>query len=157
MKKYLKTFILALIVGFFLGYMCIKQYKDKSTIKVSSNVNTLYFIQYGVFSSKENMEENTINLQNYIYNINEDLYYVYVGITKNKDNAEKISMYYQDLGYSTIIKEYDVNNKDFIKEIESLDDVLINTEDSIVIGSIASKSLEKYESVVNGSRNKTNT
>lgn len=157
MKKYLKTFILASIIGFFLGFMCIRQYKDKSTIKVSSTVNTLYFIQYGVFSSKENMEENTINLQNYIYNINEELYYVYVGITKNRDNAEKISMYFNDLGYSTIIKEYDVNNKEFIKEIIKLDDILINTEDNIVIGSIANQSLEKYESIVNGSRNKENT
>ena len=157
MKKYLKTFILASIIGFFLGFICIKQYKDTSTIKVSNSVNTLYFIQYGVFSSKKNMEENTINLQNYIYNINEDLYYVYVGICKNRDNAEKISMYFNDLGYSTIIKEYSVNNKEFVKEIESLDEVLITTEDSLVIGSIVSKSLEKYESIVNGSRNKTNT
>ena len=157
MKKYFKTFILATIIGFFLGFLCIRQYKDKSSIKVVGNTNTLYFIQYGVFSTKENMEENTINLQNYIYNINEELYYVYVGITKNKSNAEKISIYFNDLGYSTIIKEYDVNNKKFIKEIESLDDVLINTEDKVVIGSIASQSLEKYESVVNGSRDKANT
>lgn len=157
MKKYFKTFILASIIGFFLGIMCIKQYKDTASIKVVGSTNTLYFIQYGVFSSKENMEENTINLQNYIYNINEELYYVYVGITKDKDNANKIVMYYQDLGYSTIIKEYDVNNKEFIKEINNLDDILRNTEDSTVIGSISNQSLEKYESVVNGSRNKENT
>ena len=157
MKKYLKTFILASIIGFFLGYMCLSQYKNKNTIKVSTNTNSLYFIQYGVFSSKENMEENTINLQNYIYNLNDELYYVYVGITKNKDNAYKISTYFNDLGYSTIIKEYSVSNKEFIKEIESLDEVLITTEDSLVIGSMASKSLEKYEDIVNGSGNKANT
>lgn len=157
MRKYLKTFILASIVGFFLGILCIKQYKDKSTIKVSNSLSTLYFIQYGVFSSKNNMEENTINLQNYIYNVDDGLYYVYVGITKNKNNADKISLYYQDLGYSTIVKEYSVSNKKFIKEIESLDEVLINTEDNVVIGSIANQSLEKYESIVNDSGNKTNT
>ena len=157
MKKYFKTFIFASLVGFFLGMMCIKQYKNGSTIKVASSTNTLYFIQYGVFSSKENMEENTINLQNYIYNINDELYYVYVGITKDRDNADKIVMYYQDLGYSTIVKEYDINNKEFIKEINNLDDILRNTEDSTVIGSISNQSLEKYESIVNDSRNQTNT
>ena len=157
MKKYFKTFILASIIGFFLGYMCIKQYNDTSTIKVVGNTNTLYFIQYGVFSTKENMEENTINLQNYIYNIDEELYYVYVGITKNKDNANKIAMYFSDLGYSTIIKEYDINNKEFIQEIESLDEILTSTEDSVVIGSVANQSLEKYESIVNGNADKTNS
>ena len=157
MKKYLKTFIFALIVGFFLGIICIKQYKDTKSIKVATTSNTLYFIQYGVYSSKENMEENTINLQNYIYNINNELYYVYVGITKDKDNANKIVMYYQDLGYSTIIKEYEVVNKEYIKEIENIDEVLRTTEDSTVIGSMANQSLEKYESVVNGSTDKANS
>ena len=157
MKKYFKTFILASIIGFFLGIICIKQYKDTSSIKVATTSNTLYFIQYGVYSSKENMEENTINLQNYIYNTNNELYYVYVGITKDKNNADKLVMYYQDLGYSTIIKEYEVVNKEYIKEIENLDEVLRTTEDSTVISSMANQSLEKYESVVNGSTDKTNT
>lgn len=157
MKKYFKTFILASIIGFFLGMICIKQYKDSGTIKVASSSNTLYFIQFGVYSSKKNMEEGTIDLQNYIYNINNELYYVYVGITKDRENANKLVMYYEDLGYSTIIKEYEVVNKEYIKEIENLDEVLRITEDSTVIGSMANQSLEKYESVVNGSRDKTNT
>lgn len=157
MKKYFKTFIFASLVGFFLGIICIRQYKDSGTITVAKASNTLYFVQFGVFSSKDNMEQNTINLQNYIYNINDELYYVYVGITKYRDNADKIVSYYQDLGYKTIIKEYEISNKKYIKEIENLDEVLRTTEDSVVIGSIANQSLEKYESIVNGSINKRNS
>jgi hypothetical protein len=60
------------------------------------------------------MEKETIALENYVYNISEDMYYVYVGITKNKENANKIVNHYKDLGYETIIKEYEINNSKFL-------------------------------------------
>ena len=96
MKKYLLTFIIALIIGFFLSNFFLKQYDDFEGIKVSNNGESLYFIQYGVFSTLESLEENTIALQNYVYNKQDNLYYVYVGITKLKENAEKIINYYKD-------------------------------------------------------------
>ena len=91
MKKYLFTFIIALIVGFFLSNLFLKQYNGFDGIKVSGTGEKLYFIQYGVFSSLESLEENTINLQNYVYNEKDDLYYVYVGITGLKENRRKDS------------------------------------------------------------------
>ena len=69
MKKYLFSSIVALIIGLFLSFLFLNQYKDYNGISVSNNMDNLYFIQYGVFSSKESMEENTIELQNYVYNI----------------------------------------------------------------------------------------
>ena len=106
MKKYLFTFLQALIIGFFLSVIFIKQYNDFSGIKVSGTGEELYFIQYGVFSSLESMEKETINLTNYVYSNIENMYYVYIGITKNGDNANKIVKYYKDLGYDTIINRY---------------------------------------------------
>ena len=104
MKKYLLTFLIALIIGFFLSNFFLTQYDDFDGIKVSGTGENLYFIQYGVFSSLESLEENTISLQNYVYNKQDNLYYVYVGITKLEENAEKIVNYYKNLGYETIIK-----------------------------------------------------
>ena len=63
MKKYLFTFLIALIIGFFLSNFFIRQYDNYTGIKVSSFGDELYFVQYGVFSTLENMERET---QHYI-------------------------------------------------------------------------------------------
>ena len=151
MKKYFYTFIIALMIGFFLSYYFIIQYDDYNGIKVSSVADELYFIQYGVFSSLESMESETISLTNYVYSKNDDKYYVYIGITNNSDNVNKIVSYYKDLGYETIIKKYQVNNKNFIESVKEFDNILLETTDKTVINSIINQTLIKYEQeVING-------
>ena len=152
MKKYLLTFLAALVIGFFLSNFFLKQYDDYKGIKVSGMGESLYFIQYGVFSSLESLEENTINLQNYVYNKQDNLYYVYVGITKLEDNAKKIVNYYKSIGYDAIIKEFEITNKNFLEILVNYDEVLKNTNDETAISSIINQVLIKYEEVViNGS------
>lgn len=154
MKKYLFTFIIALVIGFFLSNFFINQYDDFNGIKVSNNSTELYFIQYGVFSSLESMEDNTISLQNYVYNTVDNLYYVYIGITKTKENSEKIMNYYKTLGYETIIKKYIISNNEFINLIDNYDNVLKETTDNTALAAIINEGLIKYEEVViNGGKN----
>ena len=148
MKKYLLTFVVALIIGFFLSNFFLKQYDDFEGIKVANKGETLYFVQYGVFSSLESLEENTLALQNYVYNKQDDLYYVYVGITKLEENAKKIVDYYKNLGYETIIKEFGISNKNFLELLVNYDEVLKNTNDETAIASIINQVLVKYEEVV---------
>ena len=148
MKKYSLTFIIALIIGFFLSNFFLKQYDDYEGIKVANKGDSLYFIQYGVFSTLESLEENTISLQNYVYSKQDNLYYVYVGITKLKENAEKIVNYYKKIGNETIIKEYGITNKNFLGLLENYDTVLKNTNDETAISSIINQVLVKYEEVV---------
>ena len=148
MKKYLIAFLGALVIGFFLSSFFINQYDNYIGIKVSKIGEELYFIQYGVFSSIESMEKETITLENYVYNINEGKYYVYVGITHSGDNANKIVAYYNDLGYETIIKKYPVTNNKFVNELINYDNLLLNTDDKSAISSIISEVLIKYEEVV---------
>ena len=148
MKKYLLTFLIALIIGFFLSNFFLKQYNNFDGIKVSGTGEPLYFVQYGVFSSLESLEENTIALQNYVYNKQDNLYYVYVGITKLEENAEKIVKYYKNLGYDAVIKKFEITNKEFLKLLINYDEVLKNTDDETAIASIISQVLIKYEEVV---------
>ena len=149
MKKYLLTFVIALVIGFFLSNFFLKQYDDYDGVKVvSSTGENLYFVQYGVFSSLESLENNTINLQNYIYNKQDNLYYVYVGITKVEENAKKIVSYYNSLGYDAIIKEFQITNNTFLELLVNYDEVLKNTNDETAIASIISQVLTKYEEVV---------
>ena len=148
MKKYLFTFLIALIIGFFLSNFFLKQYDDYSGIKVSNVGEKLYFIQYGVFSNLESLEENTISLQNYVYNKQDNLYYVYIGITKEAENAKKIIDYYKQKGYETIKKEYVISNHKFLDILLNYDEVLKSTTDETVISSILNQILSKYEEVV---------
>lgn len=148
MKKYLLTFLLALVIGFFLSNFFIKQYDNYAGFKISRMGTELYFIQYGVFSSLESMEKETIELENYVYNIDNDMYYVYIGITKNEKNANKIMNYYKTLGYDTILKQYDIANDNFLEEVENYDNILLSTEDQTAIASLINQILTKYEEVV---------
>ena len=148
MKKYLLTIIIFLVVGFLLSNYLLKQYDDYKGIKVYKEGRKLYFIEYGIFDNYNQMEANTINLENYIYQINNDKYHVYIGITENNEVLNKIINYFNKIGYKTTIQEFYISNERFIKAIENNDEVLLLTNDDVVIGEVVSQGLTTYEEVV---------
>ena len=154
MKKYILSISIALVVGVLFGKFFLEQYESYDGIKFASNEGEiLYFIRYGIYDSEEEMEKNTLSLVNYVYNIVNNKYYVYIGITGENDNLIKLNNYYSSLGYQTITEEFLVTNRDFLQELVNFDNILSNTNDEVVISSISSLILEKYEDVVNGSKN----
>ena len=147
--------ILCLTVGFFMGKLMFSQYDDKQGLKlVSSASEKVYFIQQGVYSSKESMEENTSNLTYYIYTIDNDRYYVYIGITKNEENLDKLKGYFGSLGYNIYVKEFYISNESFITVLDQYETMLSETTDSKTIGAICSQVLSKYEELVINSESK---
>lgn len=148
MKKYFITFILALTIGFFLSNFFLNQYRDYKGVKVSNIGEELYFIQYGVFSSLQNMEDNTISLENYIYTIEDNMYYVYIGISSDKEVSNKISSYYKKMGYETIEKRYFVSDKNFIEQIKTYDQIIKGVEEETALASLINQVLIKYEEMV---------
>lgn len=148
MKKYLFTIIISLLVGFLLSNYILKQYDDYKGITVYKDGEMLYFIEYGVYDNYSDMEKNTINLENYIYQFDDNKYYVYIGITKNDEVLNKINNYFKNLGYSINTKEFYVTNNEFTKLIENNDAILLLTNDEVVIGEVVSEGLTSYEKVV---------
>ena len=148
MKKYLFTIIISLLVGFLLSNYILKQYDNYKGITVYKDGEMLYFIEYGVYDNYSDMEKNTINLENYIYQVDDNKYYVYIAITKNDEVLNKINNYYKKLGYNVTTKEFYVTNSEFIKSIENNDSVLLLTNDEVVIGEVVSEGLTSYEKVV---------
>ena len=148
MKKYLFAIIISLLVGFLLSNYILKQYDDYKGITVYKDGEMLYFIEYGVYDNYSDMEKNTINLENYIYQVDDNKYYVYIAITKNDEVLNKINNYYKKLGYNVTTKEFYVTNSEFIKSIENNDSVLLLTNDEVVIGEVVSEGLTSYEKVV---------
>ena len=148
MKKYLFTIVISLIVGFLLSNFILKQYDGFKGITVYKEGELLYFIEYGIYNDYTDMEKNTINLENYIYQLSDNKYHVYIGITKNNEVLDKIDNYFKKLGYDITNREFYVTNEDFIKAIENNDNVLLLTNDDVVIGEIVSSGLSTYEEVV---------
>lgn len=148
-KKYIIPILLALLVGLILGRFVLNQYEFEGRIVPVVNTNKkAYFIQQGVYSSKESMEENVKSFPYYIYMIDQDKYYVYIGITLLEENMNKIKGYYQEKGYNTYVKEISVNNSDFITVLEQYDSLLKESNDKEVIGTVCSQVLNKYEELV---------
>ncbi len=150
MKKYIIPVILCILIGFLLSKFMLNQYQDKQNITpVFNSGEILYFIQYGVYSTLESMENNTKNLNYYIYNFDNDLYYVFIGLTNSSANAHKLKGYFKTLGYDTYVKEYNVSNKEFLEIIGYYDLLLTETTDNDTIKSVCRQVLEKYEELVN--------
>ena len=153
-KKYIVPIFFALIVGLVLGRFVLNQYEFEG--KIISTVNTskqAYFIQQGVYSSKESMENNVKDFPHYIYMINNDKYYVYIGITFLEENMNKIKGYYEEKGYNTYVKQININNENFITVLEQYDTLLKSSTDTQVIGTVCSQVLNKYEELVLSSDN----
>lgn len=67
-KKKIVYFIIAVITGITIGKYVYDSYSKTETKDVFKYKNeNVYMLQYGVYSSEENMINNTKNLKNYFY------------------------------------------------------------------------------------------
>ena len=149
MKKYLFPVTISLLIGISMAYFIIKQYEGTPILAVSSNAETLYYVERGIYSDLENMENNMKDFTDYIYNTENNQYHTYIGITTNKENALKIQNYYKNLGYDTNLVEKITDNKEFINILKQYDELLNKTDDSESIKTICNQVLAKYEEMVN--------
>lgn len=154
MKKNLLIILISIIIGFFLSSFLLRQYGDYEGITVYNEGEEYYFLELGTYKNKEEMDNSAINLENYIYRKENDLYYMYIGITKNKENVEKMQKYFNNKNYQTEVKTFFITSKKFRQSIENLDNILINSNDEVVINEIINQGLNKYEEVIlNGGKN----
>ena len=150
MKKFIFPLISAILIGFLLGKFMFNQYDYKSSIKTVFNDKSemVYFIQQGVYSSLESMEKNVTDFNYYIYDVIDGKYYVYVGMTKNKDNVSKLEGYFKNMGYIIYVKEFKIDNNEFLTVLTQYDELLLQTEDSKAIKTIQNQILAKYEELI---------
>ncbi len=131
-----------------MAFFLISNYENSENITISKNARTIYYIQKGVYSSKDSMKKNMNVFTHYIYNIENNKYYTYIGITTNKENAIKIKEYWNKQGHETYIKEKITDNKSFITILAQYDKILKETQDSGTIMTICNQVLSKYEEMV---------
>ncbi len=148
MKKYIFPVSISLVLGIFMAYFIIRQYEDMPALAVSSEAESLYYIQKGVYFDLDSMNEGMKDFSHYIYNTENNSFYVYIGITTSKENALKIVEYYKSLGVETVISEKITDNKEFVNILRQYDELLSKTDDSESIKTICNQILVKYEELV---------
>lgn len=149
MKKYIFPVFTSVVIGTIMAVLLINSYDNKKALTVAKNVQTVYYIQRGVYSNKDSMKENMSEFESYIYNKKEGKYYTYIGMSQNKENAEKLKEYYKKQGYETIIKEKHTDNTNFLTVLSQYDKLLESTDNTQTINVICNQILSKYEELVN--------
>lgn len=143
MKKYLFIGITLVVLGFHLGN---KIFNTKSNLlKIIKKENEYYFLQEGVYSSKDNIASNIKHITPKIIKKEDNNYHVYVGITKNKKIAEKLKRIFQKKGYPIIIKTKERVPEEFSINVEQFDLLINSTNDESEILTIEEVVLANYE------------
>ena len=149
MKKTIITSAFILAIGILLGTK-IYDAKD-SLITTFNNKETYYFLQEGVYTSEQIMEENIKEFSAKAIEYKNNKYYVYVGITKEAPIAKKIKSIYEEAGYQIYIKELKIGNEEFSNNITQFD-LLINSattrEEILTIEEVV---LANYEEIISKS------
>lgn len=118
-KIILGVVIISLIFSIFI----FKKYKASE-----NSYKTLYVIQVGAYKDYENVIKNTRNFDNYIVYEENNLYKIFIGLTFDKNIYDKlINIYVKD--NSSFQKEIKVTNDEFIKNINTYDTLIKNTND----------------------------
>lgn len=122
-------------------------YKEK-LINTFSEGKTYYFIQEGVYSSKEIMTENTKDIQVKTVDTINNKQYVYLGITRDNNNAKKIKDIYEKKGYQIYIKEQNLSNEEFYNNVTQFDILVNSTDKESEILTIEEVVLANYEELI---------
>lgn len=145
-----KTFLLSIIfiaLGTSLGIFLRSNYQD-NLISAFSEGKIYYFLQEGIYSNKEIMNENTKDLDVKLINEEGGKYYVYLGITRDEQNAKKIKEIYKNRGYQLYIKEINLSNEEFFNNVTQFDLLIKNTDNDEEILTIEEVVLANYEEII---------
>ena len=146
MKKIIVVGSIFILLGFIVGNNLFS--KRIELIKEINKNNTYYFLEEGVYSSKEILNANISKMTQKIISKNNDYYYVYIGITKNVENAEKIKELYEERGYKIKIKEKRLKNEEFSNNVTQFDILLKEAKTFEEILTIEKIILSNYDDLI---------
>lgn len=137
----------SIILGALSAMLLNSTYQEK-LVNTFSEGKTYYFIQEGVYSSKEIMTENTKDIQVKTVDTINNKQYVYLGITRDNNNAKKIKDIYEKKGYQIYIKEQNLSNEEFYNNVTQFDILVNSTDKASEILTIEEVVLANYEELI---------
>ena len=144
MKKIIILGIIYIIIGFYIGKFIFKD----NIINKYKKEERYYFLQEGVYTNKNILQTNLVNLNKKIIDYNNNKYYVYVGITKDLEVAEKIIKIYEKEGYNITILEKGLSSEEFSTNVNQFDLLIKDTKDNNQILTIEEVVLANYEEII---------
>lgn len=137
---------LFLSMGIILGF---KFYNNRDKFYEAFNKEKVYyFLQEGVYLSKDIVNENIKRLDYYVVERKNNKYYVYIGITKDIEIARKFKNIYERLGYDIYIKEKSINNMEFDSNMSQYDLLMNNTKKQTELFTIMEVVLANYDELI---------
>ena len=150
MKKKVLSILFAIIFGLLIGKGIINKYDNNAIVAAKTFDNEVYAILYDSYNSLKEVDENTRELDKYIYIEEGNLYYVYLALTKTKENAVKFKNTYKDLNNKVSIVKINIDNNEFILNLEEYEKLLNETTDKNSLIIIENQILACYlDTVVN--------
>jgi len=145
-----KTIVLAFIfigIGALFGTNIYKS-NYTSIINTFKDNDNYYFLQEGVYSTKETLKEATKNLEHKMVEEKDNKYYVYIGITRDQDVATKIINIYKNKGINIYQKEKVINNEEFYNNVTQFDLLIKESTKQEEILTIEEVVLANYEEII---------
>ena len=99
-------------------------------------------LKYDTYKNKEDMLNNTSNLERYIYIEKDNKFYVYVAVAKTMDSINKLkNIYSGDLK----VEKVNIKNDGFIQNLDEYEKLLKSTYDTDSLKVIENEILSCYE------------
>jgi len=146
MKRLIIKAIIFVSFGFLLGEITFGN--TQKMIKKLKKLDTYYFLQEGVYSTKDSLQNNIQNLNYKLINQEDNKYYVYVGITKRKEVVERLKSIYEKKGYSLFVKEKELSSEEFSENVNQFDLLILDTEEEEQVLTIERVVLANYEEII---------
>jgi len=134
--------LFAVLIGAVFSNLLISSYQEETVMKSEGNV---YLLQYGIYTTKEVLNENIKKLTDYIVYENDNKYYVYLGIFVNYENAYKVSELLENSNIYTYIKNDYLGDSNLIKKLNILDEKMTNLKKEHEIKSLNREMLDLYK------------
>ena len=142
-----KGFFVSAIVVMLLGVISANILYRK-TNGLDKSKNYTYLLELGTYDNKENLFDDTKDINDILVLKENDKYQAVVGISKNKNNLEKISKLYANMGYNMFIKPANITNKAFLINLEQFDKLLNEAKRDDEVKTINSVILSSYEEFI---------
>ncbi len=119
--KVLIPIFFSILIGFLLGKLIFNEY-DANSINTFEEGERVYFI---LLDKKDSVDElnNTENIDNYLYQKENDMYCIYGGLTKSKKTATRIKEYYDKSFNNVNIQEKIIANESFLNILSEYDKI----------------------------------
>lgn len=144
-KRYLIYISLAIAVGAVFGNIFYNKYEKEQSLEKEYNS---YLLQLGIFDTKEDMNKELLEIDDYIVIEKKNKYYVYVGVSTNKKNVTKLQEIFLDKDINTSIKKTVISDIEFMNSLEQFELLLDSVSSNEDIMSINEAILSSYEEMV---------